>query len=410
VLAGQAPPGDTVHPADGDVHGTLFIQGNAEFGELHPSPRLVAEAPPKVACPGAILLSVRAPVGAINVADASIGIGRGVAAIVPHAPYDARFLLYALRSAVPRLRASATGTTYEAIDASAIKALRVPDLGAERQRAIAGFLERECERIARLDRALAGLRVRLLAGHYERQGEQLLGGTPTIRLKHLIESITNGDWGADPGDAEIDVPCVRVTDFERERLALRSLGVARSYPRRKAASIRLREGDLILEKSGGGEKSPVGFVVRCGSRAEGLVCSNFVARMRAAPDVDSRWLVHLFAVLYARRMNQPFVKQVTGIQNLDVQAYLDTRVPDLSHEAQRQLAASAQRSLDKTLEARAVVLQTQVRLAEYRDALVAEAVSGQLDVGGVSEAQLDERLHAAAEGAGPTGTLTPAAR
>ena len=42
-------------------------------------------------------------------------------------------------------------------------------------------------------------------------------------------------------------------------------------------------------------------------------------------------------------------------------------------------------------------------LKQYRDALITEAVTGQLDVTKVSETQMDERLNAAAEGAS-TGT------
>jgi type I restriction enzyme, S subunit len=323
-----------------------------------------------------------------------------------------RFLAYATDTPafVQEVGARSTGISYPAINAGDLVRIRVPAPSRSLQQQIADFLDRECERIAQLDSGLDRLRKRLVAAHYERQGEQLFGGTPTIRLKYLIESIANGDWGSDAGSADVDLSCVRVTDFDRERLSLRSLGVPRSYAAVKAASIRLREGDLILEKSGGGEKSPVGFVVRCGSDAEGLVCSNFVARIRTIPAVDSRWLVHIFGVLYARRMNQPFVKQVTGIQNLDVQGYLDTRVPLLPTDAQRHLAVSAQHSLDKALETSAVVSRARARLAEYRDALVTEAVTGQLDVAKVSEAQMDDRLNAAVDGHGTTGTLTPAAR
>lgn len=64
--------------------------------------------------------------------------------------------------------------------------------------------------------------------------------------------------------------------------------------------------------------------------------------------------------------------------------------------------AESLRSLGSSLLLQCEVLK--LRLAEYRDALITEAVTGQLDVTKVSDAQMDERLHAVAEGAEPTGT------
>ncbi len=77
VIAGQAPKGDTVLDMHDGMEGTPFIQGNAEFGDRYPTPRFLAAFPPKRAPRDSILLSVRAPVGALNISDQEIGIGRG---------------------------------------------------------------------------------------------------------------------------------------------------------------------------------------------------------------------------------------------------------------------------------------------------------------------------------------------
>src|SRR5690554_6923542 len=71
--AGQSPPSDEV--LDG-VDGLPFLQGNADFGVISPLPRYSCQTAPKQALSGDILFSVRAPVGAMNVADRSYGIGR----------------------------------------------------------------------------------------------------------------------------------------------------------------------------------------------------------------------------------------------------------------------------------------------------------------------------------------------
>ena len=84
VVMGQSPPGDTVVDFEGDHGddgGLPFIQGNAEFGLRSPAPAKWCVRPLKVAEPGDLLISVRAPVGHTNRADQQLAIGRGLAAV-----------------------------------------------------------------------------------------------------------------------------------------------------------------------------------------------------------------------------------------------------------------------------------------------------------------------------------------
>ena len=66
---GQSPPSEEYNS---DQVGTPFLQGNAEFGSHHPAPKTYCPTAKKHASLGDILLSVRAPVGAINVANQRI--------------------------------------------------------------------------------------------------------------------------------------------------------------------------------------------------------------------------------------------------------------------------------------------------------------------------------------------------
>ena len=61
--------------------GMPFYQGNADFGEIHPKARMWCTKPTKIAKSGDILISVRAPIGALNIANEDCCIGRGLAAI-----------------------------------------------------------------------------------------------------------------------------------------------------------------------------------------------------------------------------------------------------------------------------------------------------------------------------------------
>jgi type I restriction enzyme S subunit len=80
IIMGQSPPGETYNQRG---EGLPFFQGVADFNDRHPTPRVFCSAPSRIALPGDILLSVRAPIGRVNVADRVCAIGRGLSIIRP---------------------------------------------------------------------------------------------------------------------------------------------------------------------------------------------------------------------------------------------------------------------------------------------------------------------------------------
>src|SRR5208337_2692307 len=112
IIAGQSPPGSTYRTMP---EGLPFFQGKADFGLLNPVPRVWCVDPNKIALPGDILISVRAPVGPTNVADVKCCIGRGLAAIRCEHNVDSDFILAALRRFENKLVVKGSGSTFEAI-------------------------------------------------------------------------------------------------------------------------------------------------------------------------------------------------------------------------------------------------------------------------------------------------------
>ena len=137
-------------PESSDVtdDGTLpFIQGNAEFSERHPIPKKFCDAAPRRAIPGDLLISVRAPVGAINEADQEIGIGRGLCSVRFGPGIDPRFGWYAVHSTIEKLNEDAAGSTFEAVNKDRVGGLPIPRPSLSEQRRIADYLDRETARI-----------------------------------------------------------------------------------------------------------------------------------------------------------------------------------------------------------------------------------------------------------------------
>lgn len=78
ITMGQSPDGSSYNE---DGNGEIFYQGSTDFGIRFPSIRMFTTAPTRFAKQGDILMSVRAPVGAVNIANTDCCIGRGLSAI-----------------------------------------------------------------------------------------------------------------------------------------------------------------------------------------------------------------------------------------------------------------------------------------------------------------------------------------
>ncbi len=149
---GQSPDSKTYNTQG---NGLPFYQGNADFGETHPVTRVWCSAPVKVAEDGDILISVRAPIGAMNMAVERCCIGRGLAALTPiRNKCSKQFLYYALQSKVDSLIAQGTGSTFKAISKKVLEATCIPSYSTIEQEQIA-------ETIGHIDNTIAARRNQL---------------------------------------------------------------------------------------------------------------------------------------------------------------------------------------------------------------------------------------------------------
>lgn len=138
VNMGQSPDSATYNEIG---RGLPFFQGNADFGRLHPAVRVWCSEPTKIAHTGDILISVRAPIGAMNVADQDCCIGRGLAAIqVNENICDPQYLWYAIQSKVSDLNAKGTGSTFKAISKSTLTDTEILLVPLDAQKNIARIL------------------------------------------------------------------------------------------------------------------------------------------------------------------------------------------------------------------------------------------------------------------------------
>ena len=120
LTMGQSPPGSSYNDR-GD--GLPFFQGKTEFGSRYPSHRRFCAAPKRKAKQDDTLVSVRAPVGALNMAWGECCIGRGVAAI-RHKSGSRSFTYYSVWTLQPELQEfEQSGTVFGAINKNEFEGL-----------------------------------------------------------------------------------------------------------------------------------------------------------------------------------------------------------------------------------------------------------------------------------------------
>lgn len=144
INMGQSPSSDDCNT---DGFGLPFLQGNAEFSKEHPVPKQFCNVARKIAQRGDLLFSVRAPVGAINIADQSYGIGRGLCAISVRHNIDDPYLKWLVPICRTELASIATGSTFEAVSAEQVENVAIALPSLEEQEQIANFLDHETAKI-----------------------------------------------------------------------------------------------------------------------------------------------------------------------------------------------------------------------------------------------------------------------
>ena len=117
ITMGQSPSGSSYNE---DGNGTIFFQGRAEFGFRFPTVRLYTTEPKRMACANDTLMSVRAPVGDLNVAHTDCCIGRGLATIHSKNNHQS-FVLYTMFSLKKQLDVfNGEGTVFGSINRNSL--------------------------------------------------------------------------------------------------------------------------------------------------------------------------------------------------------------------------------------------------------------------------------------------------
>ncbi|MBI5933843.1 MAG: restriction endonuclease subunit S [Chloroflexi bacterium] len=341
VVMGQSPDSRSVNE---EQAGIPFLQGNAEFTEKHPVPIHWVTKPTKLSEKGDILISVRAPVGEINIADKEYCIGRGLAAI-RFRKIDNQFGWYAIAYHKNQLIKLAQGSTFTAVSSKDFLNFEIihPN-DPDEQRAIADILSTVDEAITQSESLVRkyqsikqGLMSDLLTRGVDENGElrptreeapRLYRATPLgwlpkeweiLKLRDTRKSITSGSrWWARYYSDE-GALFLRIGNLTREHINLRFDSIQRVRVPNDAESKRtaVSAGDVLISVT-----ADLGIIGVIPENFEEAYVNQHIALVKVNDEITNpRWLGHFLAGEIGKyqfqRMNDSGAKAGLNLPTVD---------------------------------------------------------------------------------------------
>lgn len=241
VIMGQSPP-STTYNLKGE--GLPFYQGKIDFGEINPTARTYCTSPQKIAKEFDILISVRAPIGAMNVAIEECCIGRGLAAIRAKSHVFCKYLYYALSSCVDELVSQGTGSTFKAIGKDILSSITIPLPPLEEQKKIAATLDTVSDLIRLRKRQLEELDLLVKAKFTE-----MFSSEKTICKLSDVCALINGDRGKNyPSDSDFvceGVPFINAGHLSKNRVDFSNMNYITEDKYSQLSQGKIRKYDVL---------------------------------------------------------------------------------------------------------------------------------------------------------------------
>ena len=200
-------------------------------------------------------------------------------------------------------------------------------------------------------------------------------------IRHLMVSRDGGAWGEEPKDESSGTICLRIADFDYSRGRFKKCSdedlTRREYTKSQLRRLSLKAGDILVEKSGGGEKTPVGRSVYYGGEYGPVLFANFMERLRFdTTRIDPEYAEYWLRAWYACRCSSYYINQTTGIQNINLTLMLaKERIFYPSFSEQRKIIDYLDKRCGE-IDALTADIQTQIdTLEQYKRSVITETVT-----------------------------------
>lgn len=154
-----------------------------------------------------------------------------------------------------------------------------------------------------------------------------------IKLIDITGKVLSGEWGEDD-ELGTGIPVLRTTNFTNDGVINYDKVVTRNIQKKNLNEKYLQKGDIIIEKSGGSDKQPVGRVVYFDGEGKKYLFNNFtgVLRIRDKERWNPRYVFYSLYDNYLKGGTREYENKTTGLHNLKTDKYVnDFQVPDIEY-------------------------------------------------------------------------------
>lgn len=352
INMGQSPNSDSYNDNE---DGIPFFQGNADFGEKYPTTRKWCNAPTKIAHAEDILISVRAPIGALNYAKEECCIGRGLAAITPNQDkVSSGFIYWLLKGKHKELNLQGTGSTFKAISRKVLEEIKVPDIELKKQTELAGSLEKVYSVIQLRKQQLEELDILIKARFVEMFGnpEDSSNEWEQKPLSDLLNVIGGYAFKSDQFSEIGGIPVLRIGNINAG--VFRPVNMVYWEDDEKLERYAIYAGDLVMSLTGTVGKDDYGNVCIMGNEYDKYYLNQRNAKLEIKSGLDKYYLSELLkfecvkkkltgisrGVRQANISNKDILNLVVNVPPIELQnqfAAFVTQVDKLKVEVQKSL-------------------------------------------------------------------------
>lgn len=245
IIMGQSPDSESYNDKG---EGIPFYQGKSDFGEVYPTVRMYCTSPKKIAMADDILMSVRAPIGDVNIAQEECCIGRGLAAIRPKENINLKYLFYLLDYYKERLAEQGTGSTFKAIGKDVLKDFNVPIWPFEKQQWIADIIDEIQELIFNRKEAITVLDNLVKSRFIELFGNDKF---PTVHIEDVCSNIVDCPHTTPKYQGELLYPAIRTTEIKAGFIDWSTMKyVAKDEYDNRISRLKPIAGDIVYGREG----------------------------------------------------------------------------------------------------------------------------------------------------------------
>jgi len=376
IIMGQSPPSTTYNQ---DRIGLPFYQGKTDFGDLYPSPRIWCSIPNKIAESGDILISVRAPVGPVNMCREKSCIGRGLAAIRPTNQIDNFFLFYYFKYIEGTW--TGRGSTFGAIKKRELENLQIPLPSLPEQKRIVARIEAlfsKIDEIKRLRKEANDLAKTLLqSALHEVFSKADEKGWRWVRLGSIC--LVRGGKRLPKGDKFSAVPTpfryIRVSDFEDMSINVNTVQYVTKDVRNKIKDYIITKEDVYL--------SIAGTIGKAGTVPEELDKSNLTenaARLiiKNKGILDKTYLAFCLNSPYVQKIIENFTK-IVGQPKLALFRIKEIQIPLAPLPEQKRIVAYLDQISEKQKTLLKIYADIDNQITELKQSILTKAFRGELN-------------------------------